>query len=249
VAIAAVVERRALGVPVTYRAAADGEPMVEDLAEAWRQPFEALPPVRRIASFKGQRHFAGGWWCASTGTHVGYESWLERDHLMLLDFAPEVVGVSSQPCTLELDTSAGTRRHTPDYFARLHDGTGVIVDVRPDARVKEPDAAVFSATAAACTQVGWRYERVGEIDPVYAANVRWLAGYRHSRCLNRRYADALLEKLDSSASPTIASVADEVGDRVAVLPTLFHLLWNRSLATDLRSAILHLASPVHRGIQ
>jgi hypothetical protein len=27
---------------------------------------------------------------------VGYESWLERDQLMLLDFDPAVVGIASQ---------------------------------------------------------------------------------------------------------------------------------------------------------
>jgi hypothetical protein len=29
--------------------------------------------------------------------HVGFESWLERDHAMLLEFDPGVVGFSSQP--------------------------------------------------------------------------------------------------------------------------------------------------------
>jgi putative transposase len=33
----------------------------------------------------------------TTGDHVGYESWLERDRLILLDFAPDVVGIVSQP--------------------------------------------------------------------------------------------------------------------------------------------------------
>ena len=28
---------------------------------------------------------------------MGYESWLERDRLLLLDFDPEVVGIVSQP--------------------------------------------------------------------------------------------------------------------------------------------------------
>jgi hypothetical protein len=32
-----------------------------------------------------------------TRQHVGYESWLERDHLMLLDYDPDVVGIASQP--------------------------------------------------------------------------------------------------------------------------------------------------------
>ena len=30
---------------------------------------------------KGQRHLSGLWWSATTGGHVGFESWLERDLL------------------------------------------------------------------------------------------------------------------------------------------------------------------------
>jgi fucose permease len=50
-----------------------------------------VPPVRPFRFEKGLRNFAG-WWCfATTGTHIGFESWLERDHLMLMDFDPAVV--------------------------------------------------------------------------------------------------------------------------------------------------------------
>jgi hypothetical protein len=38
-------------------------------------------------------------------------------------------------------------RHAPDYFARRADGTGVVIDVRADQRIKDQDAAVFAATA------------------------------------------------------------------------------------------------------
>ena len=46
-------------------------------------------PVRRFASYRGQRHLPGLWWSATVGRHVGYESWLERDHVMALDFDPD----------------------------------------------------------------------------------------------------------------------------------------------------------------
>jgi hypothetical protein len=61
-------------------------------------------------------------------------------------------------------------------FARRADGTGVVIDVRPGQRIGEGDAAVFAATARFCARVGWEYQRVGELDPVRAANLRWLAG-------------------------------------------------------------------------
>jgi len=48
------------------------------LEEAWAAPLEDALPVRRFAARKGQRHLSGLWWSATTGGHVGFESWLER---------------------------------------------------------------------------------------------------------------------------------------------------------------------------
>jgi hypothetical protein len=128
------------------------------------------------------------------GRHVGYESWLERDHAMLLDFDPRVTAFASQPFWLSWRAEGGVRRHLPDYFARLNGGGGVVVDVRADERIEPVDAAAFAATAAACGLVGWEFRRVGALEAVFAANVRWLSRYRHRRCGRREdLAGRLLE--------------------------------------------------------
>ncbi|WP_353361463.1 TnsA-like heteromeric transposase endonuclease subunit [Mycobacterium sp.] len=67
------------------------------LTAAWAVAFECGCPVRRFRSRKGQRHLSGLWWSAKTGGHVDFESWLERDHVMALDFDAAVVGIASQP--------------------------------------------------------------------------------------------------------------------------------------------------------
>jgi hypothetical protein len=67
------------------------------LAEAAQTAFEDVPPVRDFASYRGQRHFPGLYYSVTLDRHVGYESWLERDHAMLLDFDPLVTGFASQP--------------------------------------------------------------------------------------------------------------------------------------------------------
>jgi hypothetical protein len=54
---------------------------------------------------------------------------------------------------------------------------------------------VFAVTAQACGAVGWGYRRVGDLDPVLAANVRWLSRSRHRRCLFPEVAAVLLEAL------------------------------------------------------
>ena len=206
------------------------------LSRLWDTRFDRVEPVRVVHGVRGQRNFAGAWWLATTGVHVGFESWLERDHLMELDFDPSVIGVASQPFWLSWSSSGRPRRHAPDYFARLRDGTGVVVDVRPDDRIAAPDAEAFAVTARACESVGWQYRRVGGIDPVWAANVRWLAGYRYPRCFDTVRAAGLREV--SSAPLPLSDAAGLVGDPLAVLPVLFHLLWTGVLVADLRSAPL-----------
>lgn len=217
----------------------DGAECRVPLEDAWLVAFERSRPVRRFAARKGQRHLSGLWWCATTGGHVGFESWLERDHLVGLDFDRSVVGIASQPFWLHWADPADRQvSHAPDYFARRSDGSAMVVDCRPVERRKPADVAKFDATAAACASLGWEYRLVGATDPVVTANLRWLAGYRHPRHWVAGVAAALLEVFTAPLS--VMRGAGLVGDPVAVLPVLFHLLWRQDLMID-------VSVPLHDG--
>jgi hypothetical protein len=100
-------------------------------------------------------------------------------------------------------------------------------------------------TEQACAAVGWHYRRVGELDAVFTANLGWLAGYRHSRC---RHADRVTALREAFARPReLLAGVRAVGDPVAVLPVLFHLLWTRELSTDLTTTVLGPRSLVSAG--
>jgi hypothetical protein len=231
----------AAGVPSGFEVefvACDGSRTRGALSRCWDVLFDQVGrPVRSFPSLKGQRSFPGWWWLSSTGTHVGYESWLERDNVMLLDADPEVVAVVSQPFWLSWTDEVANRprRHAPDYFVRRRDGAVVVTDVRADDRIEADDAVAFAATEVACRSVGWGYRRVGAVDPVLAANLRWLAGYRHPR-----------NRVDAVAAELIMAFRDHrllwdgarwVGEPIAVLPTLYHLLWTGRLLADLSTRL------------
>ncbi|MFF7183003.1 TnsA-like heteromeric transposase endonuclease subunit [Streptomyces sp. NPDC008121] len=177
-------------------------------------------------------------------TEIGYESWVELGHLMRLDFDPDVVALASQPFRLSWRYGGQGRRinHTPDYFVRRRDGTATVLDVRPDDRIEPEDAAKFAATAMACGRVGWGYERVGVLEPVSAANLRWLSGYRHPRV--RREPVAAELRAAFTEPQALLEGARSVGDPIAVLPVLFHLLWLRELNIDLEGELLSAATLV-----
>ena len=224
------------GFEVSY-VSGDGAEHRVPLAQAWAVPLEQGMPVRRFTSRKGQRHLSGLWWSATTGGHVGFESWLERDSLLHLDFDASLVGIASQPFWLQWTDAAGTTvSHAPDFFARRADGSAVVVDCRPVERRKPRDVAKFDATARACALVGWEYRLLGRLDQIVTSNVRWLAGYRHARHRLPEIAQ-LLRHAFSTPTPLLAG-GQTAGDPIAVLPTLFHLLWCGELSADL-SAPLH----------
>ena len=194
--------------------------------------FEDALPAREFLSYHGQRHFPGLWWLATTGRHVGYESWLERDHVMTLDFDRVVTGVSSQPFTLSWGGRGRRVSHTPDYFARLADGSGVVVDVRPADRVGPRDAVKFEATAAACALVGnWSFRLVHSWSRCWQPTSGGCRGYRHPRHGDPDLGP-LLRRVFAGGAALVAGVS-EVADPLRGLPVLFHLLWRGDLVTDM----------------
>jgi hypothetical protein len=164
---------------------------------------------------------------------------------MLMDFDPDVRAVSSQPFWLHWrDEENRSRRHAPDFFARKGDGTAAVIDVRPDDRVPAWDAETFAATAEVCGAAGWEYRRAGDLDPVVVANMRWLSRYQHRRCLVPEVAAVLLESFAGGRG--LFEGAELAGDRLRVLPVLFHLMWRRQLTADL-TAPLGTSTIVHAG--
>jgi hypothetical protein len=201
--------------------------------------FEDFAPVRSTTAYQGQRNFSGEWWCATNYRMVAYESWLERDHLMMMDFAPTVIGIASQPFRIDFTLSDSRRWHVPDFFARRQDGSALVVDVRPDNRIRDRDREVFEATDLLCQRLGWTYKRVGGLPRVYLANLKWLSGYRHPRCLIPDTSAAITGYLSDTPGPqALGQVAAAVGDPLITLPTLFHLMWRGAIGAELHDAPL-----------
>lgn len=211
----------------------------QDMAGVSGLKFEDFAPVRSTAAYKGQRNFSGEWWCSTNGRMVAYESWLERDHLMSMDRAPKITGIASQPFRIDFKLPDGPRWHVPDFFVRLKDGSALVVDVRPENRIRDRDRQVFEATDSLCRGLGWRYKRVGGLPRVYLANLKWLSGYRHPRCLVQDISAAIISYFSGTpGSCALGQVAAAVGDPVATYPTLYHLMWRGIISADLHGAPL-----------
>jgi hypothetical protein len=97
--VTAVARRRSESAEATYIAADD---------EAITMAFDRIDParvvrgqpVRDVRSRAGQRNYSGLFWSVTTQDHLGYESLLERDRLLMADFDPRCGGwlVSPSGC-------------------------------------------------------------------------------------------------------------------------------------------------------
>lgn len=78
--------------------------------------FEEVAAVRPYRWPRGERHFPVWYRASTTGRYVGFESWLEHDRLILLDFDPVVVGLprSRSGSTGMTARESGKLRTAPD---------------------------------------------------------------------------------------------------------------------------------------
>lgn len=162
---------------------------------------ESSLPVRSFFSWPGKRNYEGSWWSSTTGSHVGFESLLERDFLMLADYDRDVVGIAFQPfAVLWPKGTDSARGHVPDFFLRLRDGGGRVVDVRHPDHLEAGDRQ-FSLTRALCDEAGWDYEVFSGMAEPAASNLRWFSGYRlHRYAPGSTLVPAIMEAVGSGVS-------------------------------------------------
>lgn len=83
-----------------------------------------VAPWRQFRWHRGQAHYSGLYWSATTGGHVAYESRLELARMLLADFAPQVRWIVAQPFLVEAVVAGQSRRHVPDIARRFLDAGG-----------------------------------------------------------------------------------------------------------------------------
>jgi len=211
-----------------------------------RVPFEDLDantvasgrPWRVFPWYLGQRNYAGLYWSATEQKLVGYESRLERARLMMLDFAPEVKRIVSQPFRLRLATGDMKLSRVPDYLA-CTEGRPLIIDVKPHRQLLKPEVReVLDLTRQSIESRGWRYEICSEPGDVEFSNVRFLAGYRRDALFSQERLDVVRSIVSNGDAPTIGQIVrDGPLPRHLILPALFHLLWRQEFAVDLSRKI------------
>jgi len=199
-----------------------------DLTAVTVRELAGAEPWRVFRGYRGQRHYSGYYWSATTGSHVIYESRLELARLLLADFDREVVGIVAQPFLMTGHDGARVRRHVPDFLLMRGDGLAEVVNVKPAERLVRPKVAEALGWAGqVLAGAGLAHEVWTGVDPVRLANIRFLAGYRYGERV-----DAGAVAAADAAVTSPVPLCEIAGDEVAKAGVL-HLLWRGVLRTDL----------------
>jgi hypothetical protein len=187
------------------------------LEAAGEQALEECLPIQHFPVLKGRRTAPGWWWSATDRRLVPYGFKAMRTQVMMLDHDPRVVALACRPVELLWHGRGGkVISHAPHLMARLADGSGLLVDC----------VGPFGA--------GRRLvRRAAHLEA--AANLRWLAGYRHPRCARGRLPEVVA--CFCTPLPLLEGVR-LLGDPIAVWPIVFHALWTGVLSVPLER-VLH----------
>lgn len=204
-----------------------------------RHVFEA-EPRRKFRWHRGQRHYPGRYWSATTEGFVGYESRLELAALLLEDFDQRVVRIASQPFELIADRDGVQRSYVPDYMLENRNQRFTVIEVKPRRRLEDPEIAGALEWAGEIIQSrGWEYRIVTEPDAALLSNIRFLAGYRRAwpfpcGAVEAAAACAAEARTLGEAFRSAGAALDDLPSGRAVV---LHLLWRHSIHCDLTSVL------------
>ena len=191
----------------------------------------------------------------STGGYAFFESSLERDWLIALDFDPTICLIREQPFSIHYELDGKIRRYTPDILVKSvssrKKNTTTVYEVKPLEKLKAEWYRYkprFRAAIHHCHTRDWNFKIVTEreIRTPFVRNAKFLRRYR-TLPIQKLVARQLLYTLKALGETTpqtllVAAYLTEEKQMVAVTE-LWRLIANRVIITLLDEP-LTMQSPI-----
>lgn len=208
-----------------------------------------LPPARKIGL--GRRALAGlqpSKKLPAGANSAKFESSLERDFFVLLEFNADVISWEPQPVRLQV----GPGSYVPDVLVtfatesrQLEDARSVLYEVKFRDELKEKWAALkprLQAGRRYAREQGWRFRTITEreIRTPLLWNAKFLLPYREDGAPDAD-CERLLRLLDSLGEATprdlLSAAAQDRWEQARLLSVLWYLVASRLIATDLTQRV------------
>ncbi|WP_082829767.1 TnsA endonuclease N-terminal domain-containing protein [Ectothiorhodospira sp. BSL-9] len=216
------------------------------------QEINGLTSMRPVRSIGTSRRSVTGR-VAFGGKSIPFESSLERDFLVLLDFDLAVEDVLEQPCRITFTDANGRERHyTPDFLVEYGDGERVIFEVKYRANLKDEWTSLkprFRAAIRYAKQNGMRFSIATEVEirgGAYLANARFLRPYRDYKwtpAIDEHLIKTLVTLGETTPESLLAAAYWTLENRIKAVSSLWRLVATRRIHADLYEP-LTMATPI-----
>lgn len=189
---------------------------------------------------------------AKNGKSLGYESLLERDLMILLEFDNTVQGFEEQPAKISYKVDGKAKKqYVPDILIRYQSFAGVtertvLGEIKHTDDLKKNKAKYapkFEAAKIFATEQGWEWQIFTEKDirTPFLENLKFLREYRSAEpdislqnevitCLQRARGSVTVDFLLEQLCPT--------DDRkLLVVPALWHLVGTKRITANLQKPL------------
>jgi len=202
-------------------------------------------PVRKIP--KNHLSVTGSFASRKNGKMGGFESILEKEYMLLLDFDDEVESFEEQPVNISVPGIA--RGYTPDVLVRFREdlstGQGrppLLTEIKHSSdlnRNAEKYAPKFAAAELYVAELGWEFRITTEKDIRIPrlANLKFLREYRNVEPANTDCTRVIqLVNADGGTSALqslLKSMAASDDEKLYWFPVIWNLILTRRLITNL----------------
>ena len=181
--------------------------------------------MRRPGVYQRQRHMPGRWFSTTAGRFLEYESLLERDWMLLMDFDREVEWICEQPLRLRYARTSRPASHVPDLLV-WRAGAPELCDVKSEERLEDPEfLAQVEATGLACAEAGLGLPGAVGAGSAAAGERAVAGGVPRAACRIWTVSARGCWRCWRSVASTIGELLAGAREPMLARPVLMHLLW------------------------
>ena len=187
---------------------------------------------------------------------LAFESILERDFFMLLEFDKDVISFEEQPLKINYQLKAKNTRYTPDVLVTYKDGSQKIFEVKYQSDLdSDPQLqhkiSVLKEEIARQISLSFETFTDAQIDQIYFKNCVFL--YKNAFISeNKVISTEILEAINKLSEPiAIKSFVELLSanqtEQLQILPYLWHEIFKNSALLDMSQKIT-MSSLILKGI-
>ncbi len=206
-------------------------------------------PIRKIPL--NRISVTGYFYSNKNGRTIAFESLVERDYYLLLEFEASVEKYEEQPLSITKQVNGRETTYFPDClvtFKPEFNKAPQLTEIKTSKELKNKDKAEklknkFTAMREYAKENGMDFKVVLDTDirGQYLENLNFLYRYSDTPKSIASYKGNIMETLNNRKSMTVSEILDSVAkdksERARIIPIIWHLVYVTEVKTDLNKPL------------